>query len=75
MAKTFEESIKKLEEIVTKLESGNTTLDESLSYFEEGIKLSKDCKKMLDTAEKKVSVLLANGDGEMEKKDFINKEE
>ena len=73
--KGFEESMKELEAIVAKLESGDASLDESLEYFEKGIKLSKSCQKMLDTAEKKVSVLLANDNGELEKQDFINDEE
>ena len=73
--KGFEESMKELEEIVAKLESGDASLNESLEYFEKGIKLSKSCQKMLDTAEKKVSVLLANDNGELEKQDFINEEE
>lgn len=75
MAKGFEESMKELEEIVAKLENGDATLDESLEYFEKGIKLSKSCQKMLDTAEKKVSVLLAGADGEKVMEDFINEEE
>lgn len=74
MAKTFEQSIKELEEIASKLETGDVTLDESLELFEQGIKLSKSCQKMLDTAEKKVSVLMANKDGDMEKQDFIGEE-
>ena len=75
MAKGFEESMKELEEVVAKLESGDATLDESLEYFEKGIKLSKSCQKMLDTAEKKVSVLIAGSDGELEKQNFIGNEE
>ncbi len=75
MAKGFEESMKELEEVVAKLESGDATLDESLEYFEKGIKLSKNCQKMLDTAEKKVSVLIAGSDGELEKQNFIGDEE
>ncbi len=70
MAEKFEDSIGKLEEIVNKLETGDVTLDESLSLFEQGIKLSKSCQKMLDNAEKKVSALMANDDGEMEKQAF-----
>ncbi len=70
MAEKFEDSIGKLEEIVNKLETGDVTLDESLSLFEPGIKLSKSCQKMLDNAEKKVSALMANDDGEMEKQAF-----
>lgn len=70
MAEKFEESISKLEDIVKKLEGGDVTLDESLSLFEQGIKLSKSCQRMLDNAEKKVSVLMSSSDGEMEKQDF-----
>lgn len=70
MAENFESSLTELEDIVKKLEEGDVSLDESLSLFEQGIKLSKVCQKMLDDAEKKVSVLMSNGDGEMEKKDF-----
>ena len=70
-AKTFEEQIGELEEIVSKLENGDVSLDESLSLFEQGIKLTKGCQKMLDTAEKKVKVLMSDG-GEMTEKDFIN---
>ena len=70
MAKTFEQSIAELEEIVEQLENGDVTLDESLGLFEKGIKLSKSCQKMLDTAEKKVSILMTNDDGEIVKEDL-----
>lgn len=70
MAGKFESSLKELEDIVKKLEEGDVSLDESLTLFEQGIKLSKVCQKMLDDAEKKVSVLMSGSDGEMEKKDF-----
>ena len=71
-AKTFEEQIGELEEIVKKLENGDVSLDESLALFEQGIKLTKGCQKILDTAEKKVKVLMSDGSGEMIEKDFIN---
>ena len=70
-AKTFEEQIGELEEIVKKLENGDVSLDESLALFEQGIKLTKGCQKILDTAEKQVKVLMSD-DGEMVEKDFIN---
>ena len=41
----FEESIKKLEEIAQKLEKGDLDLDSSVNKFEEGMKLSKKCRK------------------------------
>ncbi len=73
--KTFEQSIAELEEIAAKLEGGDVTLDESLTLFEQGIKLSKSCQKMLDEAEKKVSIMMTNEDGEIIKEDFIGNEE
>ncbi len=60
----FEESIKELEKIVEGLESGEKSLDESIKLFESGIKLSKQCQDMLDKAEKKVRVLMADGSEE-----------
>ncbi len=73
MADKFETSIKELEETVRALESGNVSLDESLMLFEKGVKLTKTCQKLLNEAEKKVSILV-NDDGEIVKKDFINEE-
>lgn len=72
MAKTFEEQIADLEEIVKKLEGAEISLDESLSLFEQGIKLTKSCQKTLDTAEKKVKILMSDGDGAMTEEDFTN---
>lgn len=54
----FEEVMKRLEQIVSSLEKGNLPLDESLKVFEEGVKLSKNCLRILDDAEKKVEILL-----------------
>ena len=65
----FEDSMKKLEEIVTELENGNLNLDESVSKFEEGMKISKQCNKILQDAEKKITILLEN-DGEISEEDF-----
>ena len=55
----FEKNLNKLEEIVEKMEAGNLSLDESLSAFEEGVRLSKDCNKKLNQAEEKVKKLLS----------------
>ena len=44
---TFETALKRLEEIVHLLEEGNAPLTESLSVFEEGIKLVKLCIRFL----------------------------
>ena len=66
----FEETMAELEKTVAMLESGDATLDQSLELFEKGIKLSKQCQKMLDCAEKKVSVLMAGDGGEKEEVPF-----
>jgi len=70
MAKGFEESLGELENIVEQLEAGDVSLDESVKLFENGMKLAKSLRKLLDNAEKKVSVLLADENGELKKTDF-----
>lgn len=52
---TFEEKLEKLNYIVEKLETGEAlTLDESLTYFEDGIALVRDCRQLLEAAELRV---------------------
>lgn len=67
----FEEALGRLEEIVKTLEKGDLPLKESLKIFEEGVKLSKTCLKMLDEAEKKVEILLADKNGKRQPKPFV----
>jgi len=69
----FEEAIKKLEEISKELESGSLSLDESVDKFEEGMKLSKTCTKMLNEAEKRINILI-NNDGEISEENFTPQE-
>ena len=52
---TYEEAYSKLEIILEKLESKSTSLDESLSLYEEGIKLYKHCNKLIENAQLKIS--------------------
>ena len=66
----FEDAITRLEEIVEELESGELSLEESLSAFEEGIKLSKICAKLLNEAERKVEILMKGEDGQLIAKPF-----
>ncbi len=57
----FEEALKKLEKIVSDLEAGDLSLDESLSKYEEGVKLSKICGRKLEEAKSKVELLMKSG--------------
>jgi len=66
----LEASMEKLEVIVTDLESGEFGLEEALKKFEEGLRLGKRCKRILDHAELRVKQLVENADGELEEKEF-----
>ncbi len=70
MKKSFEEQIAELEKIINELENGNLNLDDSVEKFEEGMKISKECNKMLENAEKKITILLNGQDGEVEEENF-----
>lgn len=59
----FEDAMARLETIVSELEKGDLPLDESLKIFEEGIRLSKSCLKMLDETERKVEILVQEREG------------
>jgi exodeoxyribonuclease VII small subunit len=70
----FEEAMEQLENIANELEKGDLDLDTSVSKFEEGMKLSKQCNKFLENAEKRITILLKNGD-KIEEENFIQEEE
>lgn len=59
----FEQAMARLEAIVGELEKGDLPLDESLKIFEEGIRLSKNCLKVLEEAERKVEILVQDKNG------------
>ena len=67
---TFEESLKQLEAIVNQLERGDLPLEDSIRKFEEGMRLSAQCKQELDSAEGKVQILLKQRDGSMKAEPF-----
>ncbi len=70
MKKSFEEQISELENIINELENGNLNLDDSVVKFEEGMKISKECSKMLENAEKKITILLNDENGEKKEENF-----
>ena len=69
--KNFEDSINELEEIVTQLEKGDLNLDQSVEKFEEGIEISKKCNKFLEEAEKRITLLIQEDDGEIKEQNFV----
>ncbi len=70
----FEDTMKKLEEIANELEKGDLDLDTSVSKFEEGMKLSKKCNEILENAEKRISILINNGE-DIKEENFVPKAE
>ena len=68
--KNFEEMIENLEQIAKDLESGNLSLDESVKKFEEGMEISKECSKILEDAEKKITILTKDSEGNIEEECF-----
>jgi exodeoxyribonuclease VII small subunit len=67
---TFEEAMKELESIVNELETGNLTLDKSVEKFQKGMELSTYCNKLLENAEKNISILIETNDGTIKEETF-----
>ena len=65
----FEQAMQELESLVDKMESGELSLEDSLKYFEQGVKLTRQCQASLKDAEQKVSILLSE-DNQSELEDF-----
>ncbi|TXL67935.1 exodeoxyribonuclease VII small subunit [Cerasibacillus terrae] len=61
---SFEAAMEKLEEIVKKLEEGDVPLEKALTYYQEGMKLSKLCNDKLTHVQKQM-VQIMNEEGEM----------
>ena len=64
--KNFEELITELEDITNKLEKDNLTLDDYVQLFEKGMKISKECNEKLESAEKRITMLINAETGEEE---------
>ena len=67
---TFEEAIENLEKIVGDLESGELPLDKSVENFKKGMELSNYCNKLLDDAEKTISILVEQKDGSIKEENL-----
>ena len=59
----YEEQVQKLENIIRKLEEGELELEESISLYEEGMRLLKLCEEQLHRAEQKIEKLIKDETG------------
>ncbi|TGN38165.1 exodeoxyribonuclease VII small subunit [Marinobacter confluentis] len=66
----FEKSLDELEKLVNDLERGELSLEQSLTAFERGVKLTRECQQALKTAEQRVDQLVENSDGTLETRPF-----
>ena len=60
-APNFEARLEELERIVKELEKGDLPLEQCLALFENGMRLSADCKRQLEEAESRVEMLIRRG--------------
>jgi exodeoxyribonuclease VII small subunit len=65
----FEQSLTDLQSLVERLETGELSLEDSLSAFEQGVRLTRDCQTALAQAEQKVQILMER-DGEVQAEPF-----
>jgi exodeoxyribonuclease VII small subunit len=65
----FEQSLTDLQNLVERLENGELSLEDSLTAFEQGVRLTRDCQTALAQAEQKVQILMER-DGEQEEAPF-----
>jgi exodeoxyribonuclease VII small subunit len=66
MATTYEEAFGELSELVEKLQQGDLPLEETITLYERGMRLSFQCEKFLDEADRRIEVLVRGEDGRLE---------
>ncbi|MSQ27208.1 MAG: exodeoxyribonuclease VII small subunit [Dehalococcoidia bacterium] len=59
---SFEEAYTALEDVVRRLESGGLPLDQSITLFEEGMRLARICGRQLDVAELRIVQITAEAE-------------
>ena len=53
----FTENLSELDKLLKKIEANDCTLEEALENFEKAVAMLKDCKKFLEEAKQKVTIL------------------
>ncbi len=66
--KKFEDAVEELERVVEHLESGELSLEDSLTAFENGVRLVKLCNQKLTEVERKIELLVKDKDGKLQLK-------
>ena len=73
---SLEEKLKELEKIASEIVVSDLSLDEAINKFEKGIKLSKECADILDSAEKRINMLVKNDEnGDYTEQAFVQQDD
>jgi exodeoxyribonuclease VII small subunit len=67
---SFEDALTELQNIVINLEKGELPLDDAIVLFKKGVDLTKFCNNKLDDAQKKISLLIENENGQLLEENF-----
>ncbi|MYD78801.1 MAG: exodeoxyribonuclease VII small subunit [Gammaproteobacteria bacterium] len=67
---SFEDAVQELEAIIQRMSGGTQSLETSIAEFERGIKIVRECQKMLSDAEQRVESLTKAADGQVQTKSF-----
>lgn len=62
----FEEAMARLEGIIEQLSAGKLTLKESVTLYEEAVKLVGFCRKELSDSQRRIEILRKDLEGQME---------
>jgi exodeoxyribonuclease VII small subunit len=66
----FEPAIERLEAIVGEMESDKLPLEELLARYEEGVQLVKFCSEKLETAGKRIEMIMRDAGGKPQVEEF-----
>lgn len=67
----LEDAMEQLEKIASELEENNIDLDAAVLKFEKGMEISKKCAQILENAERKITILIKDGN-EYKEENFEN---
>lgn len=71
----YEQALARLEQIIRAMENDKIPLSESLTLYEEGVRIVRRLSAELDDAERKIRILQQNAQGEIVAVDFMTQEE
>jgi exodeoxyribonuclease VII small subunit len=61
----FEQAMHRLDAIVEAMESGEIGIEESISKYEEAMRLATHCRKILDESEQRIKKIQLGASGEL----------